>query len=380
MASDAIPATGAWRPGMPPGRRRFVTLFTDAPLRLELGGELGPITVAYETWGELDEDRSNAVLVCHALTGDSHVAGPAAEGHATPGWWDGLVGPGRGLDPERSHIVCPNVLGGCQGTTGPASLGDDGRAYGSRFPAVTIRDMVRVELALSDVLGIDRWAGVIGGSMGGMQVLEWQIMAPERVAHGIPIATGAAASAEQIALQTTQVRAIRLDPGFRGGDYYDAEDGDGPHEGLGLARRVGHLSYRTEDEVRHRFGRLPQGDEDPRRGGRYAIESYLDHHARKLARRFDANTYIRLTDAMTHHDVGRGRGGIAAALGRITSPTTVVAVDSDRLYPPYLQHEVARLVPGAGEVVTVPSAYGHDGFLIETDALTPTVRAALYGD
>jgi homoserine O-acetyltransferase/O-succinyltransferase len=375
--SAALPASGAWRPGDPLGRRRFATVFTEQALRLEAGGVLRDIQVAYETWGELNADRSNALLVCHALTGDSHATGPAEPGHPTAGWWDGLVGPGKAIDTDRWFVVCPNVLGGCQGTTGPASLAGDGRPYGSRFPRITVRDQVEVEIALADALGIARWACVTGGSMGGMRVLEWALLAPERIASGIVLASGAAANAEQIATQSTQVRAIRLDPRFRGGDYYDASPGEGPHEGLGLARRIGHLTYRTEREVEERFGRWPQGDERPLTGGRFQMESYLDHHAAKLARRFDANSYVALTDAMTLHDIGRGRGGVGAALRRIETPLTVIGIDSDRLYPVHLQQRIADVAPGARPLELIASPYGHDGFLIETAALDPLFRRAL---
>lgn len=369
--------TGAWRDGDEPGRRRFQTVFQQQPLALEAGGQLRDVRVAYETWGSLDEQRSNAVLVQHALTGDSHAVGPAGPGHTQPGWWDGLIGPGEAVDTDRWFVVCPNVLGGCQGTTGPASIAPDGRPYGSRWPRTTIRDQVAVEAALADALEIQRWAAVIGGSMGGMRVLEWLVSQPERARAGIVIAVGAAATGEQIALGTTQIRGIRLDPRFRGGDYYDAVDGDGPHEGLGIARRVGHLSYRTEGEVQQRFGREPQADEDPLAGGRYAIESYLDHHAEKLARRFDANSYIALTEAMNHHDVGRDRGGVAQALSRVQAEVTVVGIDSDRLYPPYLQEQIAAHVPQLRELSFISSLVGHDGFLVETEQLSGPVARAL---
>ena len=371
------PASGAWRPGDPPGRRTFLSVFRDEPLRLQAGGALTGIEVAYETWGRLDERRANAVLVSHALTGDTHVAGPPQEGHTQPGWWDGLVGPGKGIDTDRWFVVCPNVLGGCQGTTGPSMTAADGRPYGSRFPRITIADQVAVEAALADALGIRRWAGVIGGSMGGMRTLEWAVAYPDRVGAAIVVACGAAASAEQIALGTTQIRAIRLDPAFAGGDYYGAADGEGPHEGLGLARRIGHLSYRTEAEVAQRFGRNHQEAEVPLEGGRYAIESYLDHHADKLVHRFDANSYVLLTESMNHHDIGRGRGGVPAALARVEAEVTMIGIDSDRLYPLYLQREIAGLVPRCEGVEVITSLYGHDGFLIETDALTGPVRRAL---
>jgi len=340
------------------------------PLPLELGGELPAVSIAYETWGELAPDGSNAVLVLHALTGDSHVAGPAGDGHATPGWWDAVVGPGRALDPARWFVVAPNVIGGCQGSTGPASVAPDGRTWGSRFPLVTIRDSVRAETVLADALGVARWACVVGGSMGGMRALEWAATEPDRVARLFLLAGPAATSAEQIAWCAPQLAAIRGDPNWRGGDYHDAPPGRGPHIGLGIARRIAHLSYRSPYELAERFGRAPQHGEDPANGGRYAVESYLDHHAAKLVRRFDAAAYVRLTEMMNAHDVGRGRGGVAAGLAGVTARTLIAGVSSDRLYPLEQQQELARGIAGASDVQVIDSPYGHDGFLIEAAAVS----------
>jgi homoserine O-acetyltransferase len=347
-------------------------------LRLEAGGALPEFTLAYETWGRLNSDASNAVLVEHALTGDSHAAGPAGPGHPTAGWWDGLIGPGKALDTGEFFVVVPNVLGGCQGSTGPASPGPDGRPWGSRFPVVTVRDQVAAEAVLADALGIDRWAGVLGGSMGGMRALEWAVARPARVDAVLVLASPACASAEQIAWAAPQLHAIRSDPGWRGGDYYDAAPGEGPHRGLGIARRIAHITYRSEPELAERFGRRPQGDEDPLHRGRFAVESYLDHHAEKLARRFDANSYLVLTEAMNTHDVGRGRGGVASALGRVTARAVVAGIDSDRLYPLYQSAEIAAGIGGRTPEPSVVSApYGHDSFLIETDQVAALVKALL---
>jgi len=371
------PASGAWRPGDPVGDRRFTTLFGAEPLALEAGGSIGPVVVAYETWGHPDADRSNAILVLHALTGDSHATGPAGPGHRQEGWWAGLIGPGRAIDTDRWFLVCPNVLGGCQGTTGPASAGPDGRPYGSRFPVTTIRDQVAVEAALARSIGIARWAAVIGGSMGGMRALEWAVGHPDQVGAAILLATCAEASAEQIALCSLQIQAIRMDARYRGGDFYGAADGEGPHEGMALARRIGHLSYRSEPEMLDRFGRSAQAGEDPLSGGRYSVESYLDHHAEKLLWRFDANTYIALSSAMNHHDVGRRRGGRAAALSKVTAEVTLVGIDSDRLYPLRQQYELSAGLPGRPGVHVVRSAHGHDGFLVEEAQVGEVVAAAL---
>lgn len=353
--------TGAWRPGTPQGSRQTVEI---GSLRLEAGGALPQVRVAYETWGTLNAARDNAVLVEHALTGDSHVSGPAGKGHPTPGWWHGLIGPGRPLDTDRWFVIASNVLGGCQGTTGPSSKAPDGRSWGSRFPFVTIRDQVAAEAALADQLGIPTWAAVLGGSMGGMRALEWAVTYPERVRRCIVVACSAYASAEQIAWCQPQLLAIRQDPNFGGGDYYDQQQG--PDLGLGLARRIAHVTYRSELELDGRFGRQSQGDERPLGGGgRYAVESYLDSHAEKLAARFDANSYVVLTDSMNSHDVGRGRGGVQAALERVKADLVVVAVDSDRLYPVRLSHEIAEARACSDPAHIISSPHGHDGFLIE---------------
>jgi homoserine O-acetyltransferase len=368
--------TGAWRPGDPPGRRQFATLFDDSPLALEAGASLGPVTVAYETWGTLDESRSNAVLVLHALTGDSHAAGAIEEGHPFLGWWDPVIGPGRAVDTDRFFVVCPNVLGGCQGSTGPSSTDPaTGRPYGSQFPVTTIRDQVAVEAALADRLGIERWAAVVGGSMGGQRALEWCVAHPDRVPRAVVIACGAAATAEQVALCSLQIRAIEADPDFHGGDYYDAPRG--PVTGMSIARGIGQVSYRSEWELAKRFDRGHQNDEHPLEGGQYMIESYLEYHGEKLARRFDANTYISLSRAMNHHDVGRGRGGTAAALARVTGEVTIAGISSDRLYPLRLQHELAELIPRNKGVEVIESIAGHDGFLTEHEAVASVIAGAL---
>ncbi len=365
------PVTGAWRAGDPPGRRQWFT--GPGALALEAGATLPGYTLAYETWGTLNPDASNAVLIEHALTGDSHVAGPAEPGHPSPGWWDGLIGPGKAFDTDELFVVAPNVLGGCQGSTGPSSPAPDGKAWGSRFPVLTVRDQVKAEAELSDALGIDRWAAVAGGSMGGMRALEWAASQPDRVASALVLASTARASAEQIAWAAPQLHAIRGDRAWHGGDYYTAAEG--PYRGLGVARRIAHVTYRCEPELETRFGNRPQQDEDPLAGGRFAVESYLDHHADKLAHRFDAGSYVVLTESMNTHDVGRDRGGVAAALGRVTARTVVAAVDSDRLYPPYQSHEIAAGVGGEAMVLTSP--YGHDSFLIETEQIAALVKTLL---
>jgi homoserine O-acetyltransferase len=263
------------------------------------------------------------------------------------------------------------MLGGCQGTTGPSSYSPDGSEWGSRFPFLTIRDQVAAQAALSDELGIARWAAVIGGSMGGMQSLEWAVSYPERLERVAVIAAPALSNADQIALNSVQLEAIRMDPAFAHGEYYDADDGEGPHRGLALARRMALLNYRSADELNDRFERSWQSGVSPLGGGgRYAVESYLDFHGNKFTRRFDANSYLTLVEAMSSHDVGRGRGGMVQALSRATAKALILSIDSDRLFPVADQTQIAKHLVGnidgqAPHIITSP--FGHDGFLIEDE-------------
>ena len=367
---SALPASGAWRVGDDPGDRRFVPVSDGRPFALEGGGILRGAEVAYETFGSLNDDASNAILVCHALTGDSHLAGRSSAAHPASGWWDGTVGPGKAIDTDRWFVVCVNVLGGCQGSTGPASLHpDDDRPYGSRFPVVSVRDMVRSQGAVADALGIDRWHCVMGGSMGGMQALEWAIMYPERVGSVVVIASCEAASAQQIGWWSVGRRVIRMDPAWRDGDYYDAPPGHGPHEGLATARMVSQITFRSDDVFTDRFGReLVESLDGFQLWQRFQVERYLEYHGDKLVRRFDANTYLVLTKAMDLHDIGRGRGSAQAALRRVRSPLLAVGVSSDILYPAYQSREIvdhARAAGVAARYRELDSPHGHDAFLIE---------------
>lgn len=371
---EPAPTSGAWQPGDPVARRKFANV---GQLSLELGGQLPDVTVAYQTWGELDPTATNAILVEHALTGDAHVHGVTEPGQKTPGWWHALVGEGKPLDTSRYFIVATNVLGGCQGTTGPSSLAPDGRAWGGRFPRITVADQVEVERRLASLLGVGRFAAVIGGSMGGMRALEWVVAHPDKVDAALLLATSAYSTADQIATQSTQITAITSDPNWRGGDYHDAAPGCGPDLGMGLARRIAHGSYRSASEFNLRFGRENQLGENPLEDGRFAIESYLDHHADKLARRFDAGSYVALTDTMTTFDVGRRRGGVAAALQGVRVPVVVAGVDTDRLYPIDLQVELASLIPTADPVKVIESAFGHDAFLIEIESIGSLISKTL---
>jgi homoserine O-acetyltransferase/O-succinyltransferase len=324
----------------------------DAPFQVEAGIELPGVQVAYRTWGRLAPDGGNAVLVCHALTGsaDADV------------WWSGLFGPGKALDPERDFIVCSNVLAGCYGTSGPIHPHpEDGEPWGGRFPVITIRDMVRLQALLLDHLGVERVGLVLGPSLGGMQVLEWAAMYPGRVGAMAPIGVSGRHSAWCIAIGESQRRAIFLDPEWRDGRYSLDRP---PRHGLAVARMMAMVSYRSWENFESRFARKSQ-DWD----GQFAVSSYLNYQGEKLYRRFDANTYVRLTQAMDSHDLARGRGEYAAVLGSMKMPALVVSVDSDVLYPPHEQAELAELLPAAHyEILHTPA--GHDGFLIETDALS----------
>ena len=350
--------TGAWLEGQDPGERSFLDI---GDLELESGEIIPSAKIAYQTWGTLNESKSNAILVNHAMTGWSDV----------PGWWPSMVGPGAPLDSDNYFIICPNVIGGCQGSTGPSTIAKDGKPWGSRFPSVTIRDLVEAEVRVANALGIKKWVLSLGPSLGGMRSLEWAIQYPDRVGAICTIGSSAVATGDQIGGFSIQIRAIKADPFYNNGDYYAQTIG--PIEGMGIARRIAHLTYRTEGEMDVRFGRELQGDDT----GRYAVESYLDHQAQKLAHRFDANTYIALTEAMASHDVGRGRGGVAAALATVKVPTLVISIDTDRLFPTRLQEEIVELVPSSQPLATISSPFGHDGFLIEVEEVGNLVRKAI---
>jgi homoserine O-acetyltransferase len=344
-------------------------------LTLENGEVIEDAFIAVQRWGELSPNRDNVVVVLHALTGDSHITGPAGPDHPTPGWWDGVAGPGAPIDTDRWCAISTNVLGGCRGSIGPSSVAPDGKAWGSRFPTISVRDQVTADVAALERLGITEVAAVIGGSMGGARALEWAIGYPESVRAALVLAVGARATADQIGTQSTQVAAIKADPNWNGGDYHDT--GRSPDAGLEIARRFAHLTYRGEVELDERFSNDAQPGEDPGSGGRYCVQSYLEYQGRKLLARFDAGTYVTLTDALSSHDVGRGRGGIEAALRGCPVPTVVGGITSDRLYPLRLQDEIAELLPGCDGLDVVESAYGHDGFLVETDAVYKLIRRTL---
>ncbi|MFQ4148561.1 homoserine O-acetyltransferase [Arthrobacter sp. LAPM80] len=374
------PAGTSWAAAVGQGGGLLRSIHIGA-LPLEAGGILPSVTMAFECWGTLNEAGDNAVLIEHALTGSTHVSRGDSE---EDGWWEGLVGPGEVIDTDRYFVVCANMVGGCYGTTGPSSIAEDGRPYGSRFPFVTIRDSVHAEARLAQKLGVTAWHAVIGGSMGGARALEWAASYPERVRRCAVVASCAASTAEQIAFAQAQVLAIRQDPNFAGGDYYD---GAAPTAGLGLARRIAHITYRSETEMGSRFGRQAQDDGgtisherlEPNAVGRYRVESYLDHQARKLVGRFDANSYIAITEALMSHDVARGRGTLEQALaGTEGVEFLVAAVSSDRLYFPVQSEELAAALPGEVAVGRIDSPIGHDGFLTEVATVGELLRESFF--
>jgi homoserine O-acetyltransferase/O-succinyltransferase len=330
------------------------SLALEGAFALESGTVLPEVTVAYRTWGRLNTRGDNAVLVCHALTGSADV----------DRWWGALLGPGRALDPERDFVVCSNVLGSCYGTTGPTSLRPGATSrWGGDFPAITVRDIVRLQGSLLDVLGVPRLRLVVGGSLGGMQALEWPLVFQGRVDAIAPIAVSARHSAWCIGLSEAQRQAIYADPRWRRGRY---PAGDGPEAGLAVARQIAMCTYRSRASLEARFSR----EEQP--PGRFAVEGWLQHHGQALVDRFDASTYVALTKAMDTHDVGRGRGGWREALATVRVPALVVSIDTDVLYPPEEQQELAEALP-RGRLATLPSLHGHDAFLIEGEEMNALV-------
>lgn len=355
-------------------QRQYATLFESPDvLVLESGATLGPITVAYETYGELSPRRDNVVYVCHALTGDAHVAGRNAAADRKPGWWDGFVGPGKAIDTRRYFVICSNILGGCQGTTGPSSINPaTGVPYGPDFPFITIRDIVRVHNALLDHLEIEKTLSVIGGSLGGMQVLEWAVSHPHRVGSVILLASGAKLSAQGIAFNAVGRRAIYADPLFRAGRYYEEEDK--PRFGLALARMIAHITYLSEQSIELKFGRrLQNGDQfayDLRAETEFQIESYLHYQGKSFVDRFDANSYLTLTRAMDYFDLAEAHGSLQAAFSKTTARFLVISYDSDWLFPTSQSKEIIRALVESHRHVTfreLHSPFGHDAFLIDSE-------------
>ena len=349
------------------------------PLPLDGGGLLEGVEVAYQTWGRLDPAGGNAVLVCHALTGDQFVTGADNPVTGRPPWWPQVVGPGRIIDTDRYFVICANVLGGCLGSTGPASLHRDGRPWGVRFPVITIADMVRAQAMLLDALGIDSLFAVIGGSMGGMQVLEWMASRPERVFAALPIATAARHAAQNIAFHEVGRQAVMADPDWRGGRYLD--EGTRPAKGLAVARMAAHITYLSDAALQRKFGRRLQDREALAFGfdADFQIESYLRHQGSTFVDRFDANSYLYITRAMDYFDLAAAHGGtLAGAFARFAGRACVVSFSSDWHYPPSESRTIVRALIASGVEVSsleVTTDKGHDAFLLEE----PDFHAALAG-
>ena len=349
---------------------------------LDSGRTLGPITVRYETYGSLNEARTNAVLILHALSGDAHAAGLHGARDKAPGWWDGMIGPGKAFDTERYFVVCANVLGGCMGTTGPSSSNPEtGRPFGLAFPVVTIRDMVRVQNALIEHLGIPSLLAVVGGSMGGMQALEWAVSFPGKVRSALVLAATARMTAQAIAFNAVGRSAIMSDPRWRGGEYYGKEL---PHRGLGIARMIGHITYLSDESMHSKFGRRLRHREQYGFDftDEFEVETYLQHQGLKFVERFDANSYLYITKAIDYFDLAAGYGSLEKALAGAAAKFLVVSYSSDWLYPSYQSRELVYALMRTGRdasYVEIDCPYGHDSFLLETERQTPLIASFLEG-
>jgi homoserine O-acetyltransferase len=349
--------------------------FAEPPdeMELESGEKVGPITLAYETYGQLNEERSNALLICHALTGDAHAAG-FHKGDKAPGWWDNMIGPGRAFDTDKYFVISSNVLGGCKGSTGPSSINPEtGRPYGLEFPLVTIKDMVNAQACLIDYLSIDKLLCVAGGSMGGMQVLQWVASYPERVRSAIPIATTAVHSPQQIAFNEVGRQAIMADPNWNEGNYYGRRL---PVKGLSVARMVGHITYMSDESMNEKFGRRFRSEKQPFKfGADFEVEGYLQYRGDSFIKRFDPNSYLYVTKAIDYFDLSNGNG-LQSFLKGVKTRFLIIAFKSDWLYPAYQCQDIARACKRAGvEAIycELNSTYGHDAFLVEVDEQTHLV-------
>lgn len=357
----------------------------DGMLPLESGQELGPITLAYETYGTLNEARDNAILLVHALSGDAHAAGYHAEDFEKekpkPGWWDIMVGPGKAFDTDRYFVLCSNIIGGCMGSTGPDSINPaTGKHYASDFPVITIGDMVNAQKLLMDYLEIPRWYAVSGGSMGGMQALQWAVTYPDQVARCIPIATTHRLSAQSIAFDAVGRAAIMSDPDWQDGYYYDT--GRIPANGLSVARMVGHITYLSEQSMHEKFGRQLRNakeytwDFDPE----FSVETYLQYQGDSFVKRFDANSYLYITKAMDYFDMGAGYGSLAQALAPAAARFLVLSFSSDWLFTTAESKEIVRALRWNGvdvSFVEIESSYGHDAFLLEAEEITKLIKGFL---
>ncbi len=379
--------TDSSRPGRTVGLVEKKTFtFAEPPdrLRLESGAEIGPLTLAYETCGILNPDKTNAVLVLHALSGDSHVAGYYDPGDTKPGWWDIMVGPGKGIDTDQYFVICSNIIGSCCGSTGPASINPEtGEEYGTRFPVVTIGDMVEAQKALLDHLGIDTLLSVIGGSVGGMQVLEWCARFPERVRSAVPLATTSRHSALAIAFNEVARQAIMADPNWNEGHYYG---GKKPDMGLAIARMIGHITYLSDESMRLKFGRKLQNRSalSFEFGAEFQVESYLQYQGKKFIERFDANSFLYITKAADYFDLARqyGSGSLVKAFSRCRAKFLVVSYTSDWLYPTYQSREMVKAMKKNDLDVSfceIDAQWGHDAFLLPNDRLDHLMAGFLKG-
>jgi homoserine O-acetyltransferase len=359
------------------------TLFTESNrLRLASGQELGPVTVAYETYGTLNEARDNAIFICHALTGDAHAAGLHHTEDRKPGWWDTLIGPGKGIDTNRYFVICANVLGGCQGTTGPGSINPaTGKRYCLTFPFITVGDIVSVHSELVRHLGVEQLLAVVGGSLGGMQVVEWAVKFPDQLRAAIVLASAPKLAAQGIAFNAVGRRAIYADNGFNSGNYYDT---DGPRFGLALARMVAHITYLSEDSIELKFGRRLQDSDsfafDMLKETEFQIESYLHYQGKRFVQRFDANSYLYLTRAMDYYDLSEGHKSLTDAVSQVQARFLVASYDTDWLFPTSQSRELTHALLQAGKHVSyleLPCAFGHDSFLIDIDPLADLIAPFL---
>jgi homoserine O-acetyltransferase/O-succinyltransferase len=354
--------------------------FPDVTLNLRSGGKLEGFTLAYETYGKLNEDRTNAILICHALSGDAHMAGYYTDDpEEKPGWWDDAVGPGKIFDTTRYFVICSNVIGGCRGSTGPSSTAKDGQPYALRFPVITIADMVEAQRHLLDHLGIERLHAVGGGSMGGMQALQWSVDYPERVEHVLFIASTPRSSAQNIAFNEIGRQAIYADPNWKHGDYYG---GPRPDAGLAVARMVGHITYMSEASLEQKFGRRLQETNELTYSFQtdFAVESYLQYQGFKFTERFDANSYLYITKALDYYDLGGEHGTLEAAVQRASARFLVISFTSDWLYTDAQARELVTALEQAGKDVEyhrVTAHFGHDSFLVEVEKMEEIVGGYL---
>lgn len=384
LIEESLPDVGPRSVGMV--RTQCVTLFSPPnPLVLTNSRQLGPITVAYETYGQLSARRDNAIFICHALTGDAHAAGYRSDDDLAArkaGWWDGFIGPGKGLDTDKYFVICANVLGGCQGTTGPSHVcPETGQPWGRDFPVITVEDIVNVHAELVRSLGIERLLSVVGGSLGGMQVLEWAVHFPDQIASAIVLASSARLSAQGIGFNNVGRAAIMGDPNYNNGDYYG---GAGPRDGLALARMIAHITYLSEASIENKFGRRLQNASnftfDLIKEIEFEIESYLHYQGRRFVDRFDANSYIYLTKSMDFFDLEKSYGSLNEAFAKAAARFLVVSYDSDWLYPTPQSKEIVQSLVSTGKHVSyveLHSAKGHDAFLIELEQLEALVRPFL---